>query len=259
MRDTIIEPLDVVERRLGGVAGDPIGIGRHEPEAAVAHREHCEKTVAGQKDRQLVFAHRTSEMQIPEHIVLRQRRALERQAETPADPAVRTVGGDQIRRLRLFFFACRAPQLHLHTPGVFGERHHLHAAIDLDALPVELLGEKPLGLRLREEQYVVELTRHPVQFDGGHLVAARVQRCPMGAVTRPHEILTDASDAKEFDGAGLDAERPGCQGPLGGAVDDTHVDTEAGKLDRRGQPGRSGADDQDGCIAFHGRSSQVNI
>ena len=76
----------------------------------------------------------------------------------------------------------------------------------------------------------------------------------MGAVARPHEVLTDASDAKEFDGAGLDAERPRCQGPLGRAVDDTHVDTEAGKFDRRGQPGWSAADDQDGFIAFHDRS-----
>ena len=65
--------------------GNAVGVGGHEPEAAVAHREDREESVGRQEDRQLILRHLASQMDVAEHVALRERTPDERQSERLAD------------------------------------------------------------------------------------------------------------------------------------------------------------------------------
>jgi hypothetical protein len=75
---------------------------------------------------------------------------------------VRAVGGDQIGRVEVFLRAGNAAQHYRDAVASLGQRDQLDPAFDLDALPVELFGEKPFGVRLGEQQHVVEFAWHAV-------------------------------------------------------------------------------------------------
>ena len=106
----VVQSLNVLQRGIAGVAGNPVGIGRHESESAVTHREDGEETVAGQKDRQLILRYLSGQVEVAKDVVMRQRPARERQPERLADHAVCAVGGDQIGRVEHFLGAVTAAQ-----------------------------------------------------------------------------------------------------------------------------------------------------
>jgi hypothetical protein len=96
----VVQVLDVLRRRVCVVAGDAVGVGGHEAEAAVAHREDREETSGGQEDRELVLRHFAGQIHVAEHVVLLDRAALERQPQRLADRTVRAVGRDHVGRRR---------------------------------------------------------------------------------------------------------------------------------------------------------------
>jgi hypothetical protein len=171
----VVQSLNVLKRGIACVAGDAAGIGGHEPKPAVTHREDGEETVAAQEDRQLILRYIPSQVYVAKDVVMRQRSTRERQPERFANRAVRAVGGDQIRHVKHFLGAVTAAQHGRDAVAVLGQRDQLDAAFDLDALPVELFGEQPLGFRLSQKQHVVEFAWHAVQFDCSELLALRVE------------------------------------------------------------------------------------
>ena len=72
------------------------------------------------------------------------------------------VGGNQIGRRDGLFGAVTAAQLHTDVFGSPRHRDQLDPTFDFDALPVELFGQQPFGLRLSQQQNVVEFTWYSV-------------------------------------------------------------------------------------------------
>ena len=62
-------------------------------------------------------------------------------------------------------------------------------------------------------------------------------------MTALDDLVGEAELAVEFEGSGLDRQRPRCCSRLSGLVDDAHFDAELREPERKHQPRRARSDD----------------
>jgi hypothetical protein len=83
------------------------------------------------------------------------------------------------------------------------------------------------------------------EVDAREVIAVGVECGAIGPVAEAQQLVGHASWTKEFERAGLHAERAGGGRRFGRLVDDADVDAKSGQFEGGGQSGGSCADDQD--------------
>jgi hypothetical protein len=128
------------------------------------------------------------------------------------------------------------------------EVDHTRGSLDTDPQALQPLIEDPLSLVLRQDEH--ERIRR-VQPAESHLCLARragVHRQSVDAMAQLEEFLDDAELVEDLERPRVDPDRPGLPRPRGLLIEDAHLDSAPGQLDREHHPGRSGTDNHDGHV-----------
>jgi hypothetical protein len=132
------------------------------------------------------------------------------------------------------------------------QARELGRPLDPGAVLGQTLLEDPLGLGLKEREHEVVAMRHPRKLDRRKPAPVAAQGEAPNPEAGREQALGDPRGLQQLERARVDAERFGVLGAGRVPVDDPHRAAQARKLERGGEPGRPGADHEDGSIVRAG-------
>jgi hypothetical protein len=126
--------------------------------------------------------------------------------------------------------------------------------LDPAAKPLELVRENALGLLLRQAQVEGERTVETVELDGCDPAAAREQLNAANDPPALKERVRQAQALENLERARFHDDRAVPTERFRPSVHEMTGHAAPGELDRENEPGRTGADDENGVLRRHGRS-----
>ena len=253
--EAVDDRLELLEGRARGLRGDAVLGDR--VRAQLRRREHRDAvaTVSRQRDgdedvlravgrlrkeaQAVALGLRPLDLHVAEHVLLRERVALEAQAEPAAHRAVRPVAADQVARPHPAVVEHGG-----HAVGVLLEGPQLARALHAAAEPLEPAEEQALDPVLRKGEEAKRAVGHR-EVDALGLLAVDVDDLPPHPPAVVDRLAGDAQVVPDLERARLDADRLDQPGRLGEAVDDAAADAVAEQLGRHRQADRAGAGHED--------------
>jgi hypothetical protein len=138
------------------------------------------------------------------------------------------------------------------TALVLLEPGELDAALDPAAKPSELVGEDALGLFLGNAEVEGKRTVETIEPDGRGPGSVGKQIDAANDAPVPQEDVGQACAGEQLERAGFDDDHPVPTDRLRATIDQMKWHAAPGELDGENQPGRTGADDENGTFR-HGR------
>src|ERR1700736_5256332 len=173
-------------RRAVGVARRIVG---DESMTSTAHRQQRRKTLTGRENMELVVRHIGIGVEVGEHERLLERLARKVEAEQVPHGAVRTIGGDDERRMRRFLAAVGMTQVAFDARAALREPHELDTPLDDAVEGREMPREDAPRDRLVQTQEIGIARLQRIEVEPREPMAVRIEIDRSQTMARLEETL----------------------------------------------------------------------